>query len=367
MNNLAVIDNKALSHSTNYSLAIWDQEEFLTSVKEVFSKDLSPIEFKLFLEMGKALNLNPFLKEIWAVKFGSSAAQIFIGRDGYRKAAQRDPDYEYHYCEAVYANDVFEAKEGIYDHQFNLKDRGALRGAFCKVKKKSSERPFCLYVPFEEYNKNQSNWKTMPSTMIKKVAEAQCLRMAFQDTFSGTYSEAEDWIEATSTKDETKDHKKLSSAIPLQMPPIQKESMKPTPSPFQSKNLEVEKTFNASLEFTKRASEFIAEIEDLCNKELGKYDIDAQFENSFKSEFLAYFKEEFIKNGVAPLSELFKIKLTAKRLNILALGYNAAQDVPLSDKELTLLKTTVYNIYIKDVTQNLQDVFAREAEKHTVF
>ena len=36
-------------------------------------------------------------------------------------------------------------------------------------------------------------WDTKPATMIKKVAEAQGLRMAFQSQFGGTYHESENW------------------------------------------------------------------------------------------------------------------------------------------------------------------------------
>ena len=40
--------------------------------------------------------------------------------------------------------------------------------------------------------------------MIKKVAEAQVLRMTFQDLFAGTYDESEEW--------ETKEDKKEKTA-----------------------------------------------------------------------------------------------------------------------------------------------------------
>ena len=36
-------------------------------------------------------------------------------------------------------------------------------------------------------------WDSKPATMIKKVAEAQGLRMAFQSMFAGTYAEDEQW------------------------------------------------------------------------------------------------------------------------------------------------------------------------------
>lgn len=357
MNNLAIIE------PTNYKLKIWEQEEFLTGVQEVFSKDLSKIEFKLFVEIGKALNLNPFLREIWAVKYGTTSAQIFIGRDGYRKVAQRHPDYDYHYCEAVYSNDIFEAKEGIFDHQFNLKDRGILRGAFCKVKKKSSERAFCVYVPFEEYNKNQSNWKTMPSTMIKKVAEAQCLRMAFQDTFSGTYSEEEDWIETTTVKEEKKHTHENADNRKIKEEPIFK------PVVVRKQNIESQNVFNAVNEFNSKVDLFMKNIDKLCEENLGKVPIDSHFESSFRHEFLQYFREEFIKNNGSGVSfpELFFKKLTAKRLNVLALHNDSVRDTPLSEDQLKDLKRIVYEEFMKDQSQDLTNLFAKVAKDFIPF
>lgn len=44
-----------------------------------------------------------------------------------------------------------------------------------------------------EYNTGRSVWAQKPSTMIKKVAEAQVLRMTFQELFAGTYDESEQW------------------------------------------------------------------------------------------------------------------------------------------------------------------------------
>lgn len=172
-------------------IIVWNEDKNLAEIKKSYAKDLTDLEFSMFVQMGKATGLNPFLREIWAVKFGNNAAQIFIGRDGYRKSAQNHTQYDYHYVEAVYSNDFFEANDGIYSHKFNLKERGELVGAFCNVKRKDSSRPISVFVELREYDLKQSIWKTKPATMIKKVAESQGLRMAFQDLLAGTYEENE--------------------------------------------------------------------------------------------------------------------------------------------------------------------------------
>jgi phage recombination protein Bet len=223
--------------NTNTLPVLWENQTTLLEIKKIFAPTLSELEFTTFTELGKFTGLNPFLREIWAVKYDSSKpAQIFIGRDGYRKSAQRHQQYDYHYCEAVYSNDDFFVEEGVYHHKFNLKDRGHPVGAFCNVYRKNSTRPFSVFVDIREYNKGQSVWKEKPATMIKKVAEAQCLRMAFQELFGGTYDESENWIiEAESSKDKQSPR----TNIPIQIPQnnstnsqVKNEPKLPTPPHF---------------------------------------------------------------------------------------------------------------------------------------
>lgn len=189
MNNLMVIDQNA-------NINIWESSDQLTQIKEIYGKNLSNGEFTTFVQIGKATGLNPFLREIWAVKYGSSPASIFIGRDGYRKSAQSHTEYDYHQVDAIYSNDTFENVNGEITHKYNFKDRGDLIGAYCIVKRRSSSKPIFALVELKEYSTNKSLWSSQggkPVTMIKKVAESQGLRMAFQELFSGTYHESENW------------------------------------------------------------------------------------------------------------------------------------------------------------------------------
>lgn len=41
----------------------------------------------------------------------------------------------------------------------------------------------------KEFSKNQSTWKTMPATMIRKTAIVNALRETFPDTLGGMYTE----------------------------------------------------------------------------------------------------------------------------------------------------------------------------------
>ncbi len=177
----------------NTKLDLWECPTQLQEVKEIYGKNLTTGEFKTLIHMGKATGLNPFLKELWAIKYGDSAAQIFIGRDGFRKSAQANPNYDYHHVDAVYSNDElhYDLNKGEVYHKQDFKNRGNLLGAYCIVKRKSATKPVFVFVDLKEYTTGKSLWASKPATMIKKVAEAQCLRMAFQELFGGAYSDAE--------------------------------------------------------------------------------------------------------------------------------------------------------------------------------
>ena len=182
------------------TLALWESDTDLKQIKEIYGKNLSVGEFNTLVQMGRATGLNPFLKEIWAVKYGDTPAQIFIGRDGYRKSAQRHPLYDYHVADAVYSADKFDVVNGEVVHKYSLANRGNLVGAYCVVQRKGSSRPTYVFVELKEYSTNKSLWNPQtgkPATMIKKVAEAQGLKSAFQELFAGTYSEYEQYDEGS--------------------------------------------------------------------------------------------------------------------------------------------------------------------------
>lgn len=176
----------------NNNLVMWDDNGQIEEIRKLFAPTLTEMEFKFFIGLGKASGLNPFTREIWVVKYDKNApAQVFIGRDGYRKAAQSHAEYDYHQSDAVYENDKFEVKNGEVTHQYTMKNRGLLIGAYCIAKRHKSSRPIYVFAELKEYSTGRSLWRDKPATMIKKVAESQCLRACFQDLLGGTYAEEE--------------------------------------------------------------------------------------------------------------------------------------------------------------------------------
>lgn len=178
--------------TVNNGITLWEDTNKLSEIRKLFAPKLTEMEFQYFVGLGKAAGLNPFLREIWSVKYDEkSPAQVFIGRDGYRKAAQAHSEYDYHQSDAVYENDVFEVQDGLVKHSYKLTARGALIGAYCIAKRHKSSRPIYVFAELKEYSTGKSIWGTKPATMIKKVAESQCLRACFQDLLGGTYGEEE--------------------------------------------------------------------------------------------------------------------------------------------------------------------------------
>lgn len=183
--------NAALTKLNN-SLMMWEDNQKLEEIRKLFAPKLSQMEFNFFVGLGKATGLNPFTREIWCVKYQENVpAQVFIGRDGYRKAAQSHADYDFHQCDAVYENDEFEVTNGEVNHKYKLTNRGELVGAYCIVKRHRSSKPMYVFSELKEYSTGKSLWNGKPATMIKKVAESQCLRACFQDLLGGTYAEEE--------------------------------------------------------------------------------------------------------------------------------------------------------------------------------
>ncbi len=197
----------------NTDITVWTNSESLVTIKEMYAKNATQSEFQVFGEIGKRCGMNPFLKEIWLVKYGDNPAQIFIGRDGYRKSAQRHPLYDFHVSDAVYSADKFDVVNGEVNHKYNLANRGALVGAYCVVQRKGSSRPTYVFVELKEYSTSKSLWHPQtgkPATMIKKVAEAQGLKSAFQELFAGTYSEYEEFGQSGEAVSNTRPGKGVS-------------------------------------------------------------------------------------------------------------------------------------------------------------
>lgn len=143
--------------------------EKLALIKRMYAKGTTNDEFAVFMELAKRYELDPFSKQIWAVKYNDQPANIFCGRDGYLAIAHRSGQFN-----GMESGTKGEGKDMI---------------GWCKVYRKDMRMPFSVEVHRSEYDTGKSVWASKPRTMIQKVAEAQALRRAF--SISGLYSPEE--------------------------------------------------------------------------------------------------------------------------------------------------------------------------------
>lgn len=149
-------------------------KEQLALIKATIAKNATDDELKLFLYQAKRLQLDPLSKQIYFVKYGNNPGSVIIAIDGFRLVAHR-------------TGKLSGIKRGA---MFN--DQGVLIGGWAEVYRNDWTHPAREEVPLSEYFKTgNKTWEQMPETMIKKVAEAAALRMAFPSDLSGVYESSE--------------------------------------------------------------------------------------------------------------------------------------------------------------------------------
>src|SRR6056297_3733555 len=148
-------------------------QERMELVKQKVGSRLTKTEWELFLYMARLYDLNPLLREIWAVKYNGKPANIFTGRDGLLKIAHKSGMFDGMRTVLLVAT-----QQGV--EEADIAPKGAeILGSKCYVWRKDMSHPVEVSVKLSEYDTHRSIWKDKPNTMIKKVAEAHCLRRTF--------------------------------------------------------------------------------------------------------------------------------------------------------------------------------------------
>ena len=158
--------------------------------------NVSDQEVMMYLTLCRYQHLNPFLREVYLIKYGNSPATIVTGKDLFLKRANRNANYAGKKAGIIVVNketDEIAEREGtVY-----VPETEELLGGWAKVYIKGHEEPEYASVSFNEYAGRKSDgslnnqWATKPATMIRKVALVQALREAFPEDYTGLYSPEE--------------------------------------------------------------------------------------------------------------------------------------------------------------------------------
>ena len=145
-------------------------------------------EVTMFLSLCKFQKLNPFLKEVYLIKYGNSPATMVVGKDTLLKRAMRNPKYEGTKAGVIVlsTDGKLTEREGTF-----FLENESLVGGWAQVFVKGYATPIYASVSIKEYSTGQSNWKSKPATMIRKVALAQALREAFPEETAALYDATE--------------------------------------------------------------------------------------------------------------------------------------------------------------------------------
>lgn len=163
-------------HQTQYTST---QIELLA---DTIAKDLTEPELALFIQVCKRTGLDPFSKQIYAIKRkGRMGIQTSI--DGYRLIAQRSGDY------AGQDGPFWCGPDGKWADIWLSKQPPA--AAKVGVYRQGFTKPVWGVATFAEYSTGEFMWDKMPATMIAKCAESLALRKAFPADLSGIYTAEE--------------------------------------------------------------------------------------------------------------------------------------------------------------------------------
>jgi phage recombination protein Bet len=159
------------------SLTLWTPEQ-TQLISSTIAPGCSNDELRLFAYACQRTGLDPFSKQIYAIKRGGKMT-IQAGIDGLRSIAERTGQLD--------GSETFWCGE---DGQWSDVWLGSKPPAAAKtvIHRKGSTHPFVGVARFADYNAGQGLWSKMPAAMIAKCSEALALRKAFPADLSGVYS-----------------------------------------------------------------------------------------------------------------------------------------------------------------------------------
>jgi phage recombination protein Bet len=211
----------------------------------------SPSEHKYFFELCKAQNLNPLIKEVYFIKYGSNPAAVVINVDTFVSRANEYPDYDGYTAGWIVGTEA--------DPKDSHVPFGKLLGAFCKVGRKGKSHDVVATVRLDAFDTGKSRWKIDPWGMIQKCAVAAAHRKAYPKAFTGIY----EWSEMDQARDGTAKNvtPPKPAPKPLDPPPAKAKA-------FKKKKEEVAEPVAEVVADATEQPEVLAEIDAAAQKDL---------------------------------------------------------------------------------------------------
>ena len=159
------------------TLTLWTPEQ-TQLISTTIAPGCSNDELRLFAYACQRTGLDPFSKQIYAIKRGGKMT-IQAGIDGLRAIAERTGQLDG--SETYWCGDDGDWR----DVWLSNKPPAAAKTI---IHRKGASHPFVGVARFADYNAGQGLWSKMGAAMIAKCSEALALRKAFPADMSGVYS-----------------------------------------------------------------------------------------------------------------------------------------------------------------------------------